>query len=326
MGAAVNGATNAVSGAGPLEAPGVVTSASAGSGGNSSGSASAAGGGPAGSSGGNSVGPPDQSNCSKQVDGAGLSQAVSAAAAGERICVTGDSPNRLEISKGGTEQAPIQVIGNGSTTVKGITVKADNVLVDGFQVLEAQAPAIELTGNNITAQNNSVDHPQGGDGDGIRFFGNNIKILHNAISNTGGDCGGCHADCMQTFTSGQPSSEHVVINGNRCEKIANICLMAEGPGDVGDGGGGDGTSANWELTNNYCEFGASQGYMIEAVQNVTIRNNQFEGNADKAIGLDIGSTGATVDANVLGNGVKADVGMDSKSRQGYQGPEPQGGP
>jgi hypothetical protein len=193
-------------------------------------------------------------------------------------------------------------------------------------VLDAKAPGIQLIGNGITVRNNTVKRPTGGDHDGLRFFGNNIKILHNTISDINPGGGGAHADCMQTFTSDRPSSEHVLIHGNRCEKIKNICLMAEGPGDVGDGGGGDGTSANWVISNNYCEFGAAQGIMIEAVQNVTIKNNEFVGNAAKAIGLDKEATGATVTANVLADGIKAEVGMDSSSRKGYQGPEPQGGP
>jgi len=41
---------------------------------------------------------------------------------------------------------------------------------------------------------------------------------------------------------------------------------------------------NWTWSNNICNFGASQGVMIEAVQNVTIRNNLFNGKGDKAIG------------------------------------------
>jgi hypothetical protein len=269
---------------------------------------------------------PKQENCTKQVDGAGLAQAVGAAAPGDRICVTGNSPNRLEITKGGSDQAPITVVGDGNASVKGITVKTNNVVVDGFQVVGAQAPGIELTGNNLTAQNNTVKHPTGGDFDGMRFFGNNIRILHNTITDINPDGGKAHADCMQTFTNGRPSSEHVLIDGNRCEKIANICLMAEGPGDVGDGGGGDGTSADWTFSNNFCQFGAGQGVMVEAVQNVTIRNNQFEGRSSKAIGLDIGSTGATIAANLLGQGIDHEVGMDAKSRQGYRGPAPQGGP
>ena len=131
---------------------------------------------------------------------------------------------------------------------------------------------------------------------------------------------------MQTFTSGGgPPTNHLVINANRCDKIDNQCVMAEGPGDKGDGGGGPGASTDWLISNNYCDFGAGQALMIEAIQNVTIRNNEFKGSADKAIGLDINSTGAKVSANKL-VGIKAAVGMSEDSRQGYQGPEPQGGP
>jgi hypothetical protein len=273
------------------------------------------------------AGTPNQSGCTKQVtDSAGLSQAISSASPGDRICITGDLGSiRLEISKGGSEQAPLVIIGNGRVAVKGITVSASNVVVDGFQVLGAEAPGIEITGNNITVRNNTVKHPTGGDFDGLRFFGNNLKILHNTISDIT-NTGGAHADCMQTFTNGEPSSENVLIDGNRCENIDNQCLMAEGPGDVGDGGGGDGTSANWIWSNNICNFGASQGVMIEAVQNVTIRNNLFNGKGDKAIGLDIGSTGAKVSANVVAAGIGHEIGMDETSKKNYQGPTPQGGP
>jgi len=80
------------------------------------------------------------------------------------------------------------------------------------------------------------------------------------------------------------------------------------------------------VPDNICDFGASQGLMIEAVQNVTIRNNLFNGNGDKAIGLDIGSTGAKVSANIVGTGIGHEIGMDDTSKQGYQGPQPGGGP
>jgi hypothetical protein len=271
---------------------------------------------------------PNQTNCGKQVtDAAGLNQALSSAQGGERICVKGNLGSvRLEIKKGGTNGAPITITGDGNTVVKGITISASNVVIEGFQVLNAAAPGIQIQGNGVTVQDNTVKHPSGGDYDGLRFFGNNLKILHNTISDINPQGSGAHADCMQTFTSDMPSSENVLIDGNRCDKIDNQCLMAEGPGDVGDGGGGDGTSANWTLSNNYCQFGASQGLMIEAVQNVTIRNNEFAGNADKAIGLDIGATGAKISANKMGTGIKAVVGMSSDSKKGYQGPQPQGGP
>ncbi len=276
---------------------------------------------------------PQQGNCTKQVtDASGLTQAISAGKGGDRICVKGDlSSARLNIKKGGTAGSPLTVIGDGTTKVKGITVAASNVHVEGFQVVKAAAPGIELRGNAITVQNNTVNGPTsvggGADGDGMRFFGDNIKIVHNTIKNINPQGSQAHADCMQTFTNDEKPSSHLLVDGNRCEKIDNQCLMAEGPGDVGDGGGGPGESVDWTLSNNYCQvISATQVYMIEAVQNVKIKNNEFVGkNLDKAIGLDIKSTGAEVSANKL-VGIKAAVGMSADSKKGYKGPPPHGGP
>ncbi|WP_084216273.1 right-handed parallel beta-helix repeat-containing protein [Pseudonocardia spinosispora] len=275
------------------------------------------------------VAAPSLSSCTKQVATPdALSQALSSAAGGDRICVTADlASTRLTVTKGGPSPAqPVTVVGNGKTVVKGITVKASNVTVDGFQVVGASAPGIEISGKYITVQNNTVKHPTGGDFDGLRFFGDNLKILHNTITDINPGGGGAHADCMQTFTSGGgPPTSHLLVDGNRCDNIDNQCIMAEGPGDVGDGGGGPGKSEDWTITNNYCRFSAGQALMFEAIQNAKIRDNEFVGKADKAIGLDINSTGAKVGGNKL-VGVKADVGMSENSKQGYQGPDPQGGP
>jgi hypothetical protein len=272
---------------------------------------------------------PTPGRCTSRVDdAAGLRRALDAVTPGARVCVAGDlGAVRLEISRGGRPGAPVEVVAEGTVAVNGITVRANNVVVDGFQVLGAKAPGIEITGNDITVRNNRVVHPTGGDFDGLRFFGNYLRILHNTIVDIGPDGSAAHADCMQTFTNGERSSRHVLIAGNRCEKIDNQCLMAEGPGDVGDGGGGGGISADWTWSNNVCDFGAAQGLMIESVQNVTVRNNLFRSaKADKAIGLDVGSTGARVAANVLGTGIDHEIGMDRTSRRGYQGPPPKGGP
>ena len=103
-----------------------------------------------------------------------------------------------------------------------------------------------------------------------------------------------------------------------------MCLMAEGPND-GEGDG-KGTTSNFTITNNYCEtLKASQNIMIEDIPNCVITGNTFAGSSEKAIGLDLKSTGAKVSGNTL-SGPKFEVGMDSTSKPGYQGPEPQGGP
>jgi Right handed beta helix region len=257
--------------------------------------------------------------CTKTVDGAGLQAAVDAARPGDRICATGNSATRLTVSHSGTPAAPILVLGDGRTTLKGLTIKADNVTVGGLNLTGAAAPGVEMTGNGITLVNNTVTSPRGGDGDGIRFFGSNLRILHNTISDTR-NLNGAHADCMQTFASDSPTSQHVLIDSNRCDKIANQCLIAEGPNSSAGDGSGRGRSSDIQFTGNYCDSNASQAVMIDDVQNVSVTNNQITGGNDKAFAFDNKSTGAKVSGNILGLHIRFEVGMDHTSKLGYLGP------
>ncbi|MBO0872659.1 MAG: hypothetical protein J2P19_04650, partial [Pseudonocardia sp.] len=140
---------------------------------------------------------PAQVECGRMVDGPGLQAAVDAAVPGDRICLRGSSGERLKVNRSGTAAAPIQVVGDGQGTVKGITIKADHVIVRGFNVADPAAPGIEMSGNDIILLNNSISSPRGGDGDGVRFFGTNLRILHNTVTDVR-NLGGAHADCMQT--------------------------------------------------------------------------------------------------------------------------------
>jgi hypothetical protein len=280
---------------------------------------------PSASAGSGSSGGATQVGCTRRVPAASLSQAVASARAGDKICATSGASNaRLTVARGGTPGAPVQVVGTGSTPVKGITVTASNVLVSGFSVVGAKAPGIELTGSNITASRNTVKHPTGGDYDGLRFFGNNIKILDNTITDISPDGSGAHADCMQTFASDTPASQNVLINGNRCLRIDNQCLIAEGPND-GEGDG-KGTTSNITFSNNTCEANASQALMIEDVKNMVVRGNTITGKVEKAFAFDIGSTGAKVSGNKLASSIGYEVGMDSTSKSGYIGPAVGGAP
>ncbi|WP_245573894.1 right-handed parallel beta-helix repeat-containing protein [Amycolatopsis nigrescens] len=273
-----------------------------------------------------------QASAAEPVTGAGLectrhvSGQVDARSAepGDVVCIDGPlQADRLEITKGGTPEKPITYAGNGKS-VGGITIEADNVIVDGYLMDKPEAPGIWLEGNNVTVQNNTVTNPRDGDGDGLRFFGEDLRILNNKISGTSNDNG--HADCMQTYASDTPPSKNVLIEGNRCERIDNMCLMAEGPND-GEGDG-EGHTSDFTIRKNFCEtLEASQNLMFEDVQNLVIEGNEFAGDPVKAIGLDKGSTGAHVGFdNVKGPEIEYLVGIDESSKPGYVGPEPGGGP
>lgn len=238
--------------------------------------------------------------------------------------VAGAAPvERLVITDGGTPDAPRVYDGNGAH-VDGITIEADNVVVRNYVADQPAAPGIEIDGDNVTVQHITVTGPRGGDGDGIRFFGDNVKILDNTISGTT-NSGGRHADCMQTYSDDSPPSQHVLIEGNRCERIDNMCLMAEGPND-GEGDG-EGHTSDFTIRGNFCETReASQTLMFEDVQDVTITGNEFAGATHHAIGLAIGSTGAHVSGNTLNPEIGYEVGIDDSSLPGYEGPEPGGEP
>ncbi|HEY6422341.1 MAG TPA: right-handed parallel beta-helix repeat-containing protein [Pseudonocardiaceae bacterium] len=242
---------------------------------------------------------------------------ANSAKAGDTVCFSGiglaGSP--LNITVSGTATAPIIITGDGNTAVKGITVNASNVVVQGFNVLNATAPGVGLQGNNITLQDTNIDHPTGGDFDGIRFFGDGIKILHNHVINIT-NTGGAHADCMQTFATTTPTSHSVLISGNRCEKIDNQCLIAQGPHSTAGNGSGQGNSSGFTFTNNYCDAHASQAVQVDDVQNFTATSNDIEGAVQKAFNFINKSTGAKVGCNTLGPGVGTETIIDSSSRSG----------
>ncbi|MFD2414788.1 hypothetical protein [Amycolatopsis pigmentata] len=233
----------------------------------------------------------------------------------------------MEITKGGTADRPLIYAGHGQQ-VAGIDVHADNVVVDDYTMNRPAAPGIEIHGNNVTVENSTVTAPQGGDGDGLRFFGNDIRILRNTITDTDNSTG-AHADCMQTFATDDEdvASQHILIDGNRCERIDNMCLMAEGPNSEAGDGSGRGVSRDWTFRDNYCQTRqASQTVMIDDVQYVTLSGNTWAAGPDHAIGLQNHSTNAHVMNNKLDPSIRCEVGIDDSSRKGYQGPAPRCAP
>lgn len=242
---------------------------------------------------------------------------------GDVVCFSGELDEPLEITTGGTADAPVVYRGDG-TVVPGIRVEADHVVVEGFVSRGADSTGIWVSGEGITVQDNEITQVEytGDDVDAIRFFGDGTKLLDNRVYDLEGsdDVGDSHVDCMQTFATSGPGSSDVVIQGNRCEEIRAQCLMAEGPDD--DGGSGEGESRNWLFDGNYCDSHAdAQSVALEDIQDVTISNNDMVGTGNKAFALGAGSTGVIVRDNRIGSGYGREVEFDDPSAaQGYQGP------
>ena len=269
-----------------------------------------------------------QTNCTANAaDPAAITVVLDAARPGDRICLSGDlGEARLLVTKSGSPDKPIMVLGGGRTSTGGITIEASNVVVDGFSAQRPKAPGISIGGNNISVTNNKVDRPHGGDGDGIRFWGNHLTIAHNTVTDTRGQ-DKRHADCLQTFATDaeHQASQDVKIDGNRCERIDNICLIAEGPNSEAGDGSGQGASTRFEFVNNYCDNKADQAVLLDDISNAVISGNQVVGDIRKAFALQNHSTGAVIKDNRV-DSVGFEVGLDDSSKPGYQGPTPGGAP
>jgi hypothetical protein len=275
-------------------------------------------------------------NCSVTVsDAAGVTRAFQAAKAGDRICLSGDLGNdELTLARSGSDGKPITVLGGGTATTGQITVRGDHVVIDGVRMSKPKSPGFFLAGNDITVSNNVIDSPQvlskRDDGDGIRFFGDDIKIVHNLIRNVVNLNGqkGNHADAIQTFATAEDTgpSQRVLIDGNRFENVDNMCVIAEGPDSEAGDGLGEGESSNFTITNNYCDNAAGQGFFFDDISHVTLTGNTLVGKIDKAFSLQNKSTDATIRDNKVGSKVGFEVGMDDSSEDGYDGPEPGGEP
>ncbi|GAA3097863.1 hypothetical protein JOF29_005945 [Kribbella aluminosa] len=98
------------------------------------------------------------------------------------------SPDRLEISSGGTATSPKVYDGHGQS-VGGITVEADNVVVQNYVLEEPDAPGVEVTGNNITVSHLTITDPQAGDGDGNTFAAKPGRVVGLAINSTNATIG-----------------------------------------------------------------------------------------------------------------------------------------
>lgn len=265
-------------------------------------------------------------------DSTSAQDALRKAAPGATICITGDLRNWfMRILYSGSVQAPIHVVGDGQTRVGSIEVEAENVIIDGFTVLNGKSPEIQMTGSNITLRNTVARNPTSPGSDNVQMAGNNITISHNTLgdnSGNGGNAnrGGTKANCIDVFSDKdqQTSSHNVRIDSNRCENTALNCLRVVGPPST-QLGSDDRPTSDISFTNNYCQTRGRAAVTVDNVPNMTITGNDVAP-VDHAWGLQNHSTGANISGNTLAPGTRYEVGMDDSSQENYQGPPVGGDP
>jgi hypothetical protein len=267
--------------------------------------------------------------CTKTArDNLSMKDVLNAAGPGDKVCLLGDMDGaRLHLKRSGTAQQPIQVLGDGNTTVGGITVEANYVTISGINAVKPKAPGISLLGTHITLENSTSIDPHEDDGDALRFWGSDITIRHDTLRGTR-NANHAHADCMQTFATDEdsPASQRVTIDSNRCEDIDNNCLIVEGPNSEAGDGSGQGATTDIRFTNNYCDSRAEQAVLIDDAQHLTLTGNQIDGHNNHAFALQNNATDATVADNTLSPGTKYEVGADDSVARGYHGPAVGGDP
>jgi hypothetical protein len=106
---------------------------------------------------------------------------------------------------GRTANAPIVYSGDGDTRVPGIRAQADHVVIQGFVSDGAQDTGVWAAGTNVAVQDNTIAQVRytRNDVDGIRFFGDRARVLHNLVRDLEATdhIGGAHVDCLQSFAT-----------------------------------------------------------------------------------------------------------------------------
>jgi len=157
------------------------------------------------------------------------------------------------------------------------------------------------------------------DADGIRFFGSDIQIRENTVSDIKQD--GYprgtepHTDCFQTFDNGRSPTVDAVVADNTCTNVDAQCLIAtaEESGREGEVG----RSHGLEFTGNRCEVEGAQAVLVQWFPDVVVRGNSFDGpGLTRAAYYGNGSTGGEFTGNTVRAGVPP-VEVEANSREGF---------
>jgi len=136
-----------------------------------------------------------------------IQDAIDSASSGDTIHIpAGNYDEYIILNK------TLTIIADGVVTMRGWRIYADNVVLDGFVIMNVPSNAgIEAHGNNIEVRNLDISKTRQ---DGVWWFGDefwahNLRI-HNILDNPSGDP---HVDCFQTWYSVQ----NTLIENNYCE-------------------------------------------------------------------------------------------------------------
>jgi parallel beta-helix repeat protein len=213
-----------------------------------------------------------------------------------------------------------------NATMDGIAcVSCVDTVIESNTVQRADGTGIWFSGERITVRNNTVSDSilrTGGDADGIRFFGNGLRLTGNTIkdikaSGYGDDPrGGPHTDCFQTFnTASNPPTFDVVIADNICTNVDVQCLIATAKERGAQGAPARQVAITFER--NTCQVNGSQAVLLENFPRVIIRGNRFSGPGSRAVQLNRGSTDcAVIDNTVTGRMLPYQI--DQQSQPGFQ--------
>jgi parallel beta-helix repeat protein len=195
--------------------------------------------------------------------------------------------------------------------------------IESNTVTHAATTGISVSGQRITVRENRVSETvAGGDGDadGVRFFGNGLRIISNSIQDitVKGSPVDPHPDCFQTFDTGHSATFDVEIVGNACRNVAENCLVATGD----ESGNNEAPAGAKSITfiGNDCATDGDQAVNLRRWPNVDVRKNHLLGpNLKRAALITNGSTHCTATDNITASGVPG-VEIDDSSRPGFNSP------
>lgn len=198
--------------------------------------------------------------------------------------------------------------------------RCTDATIESNTVWRADGTGLVIDGDRGLVRDNTVNGSvmrTTGDADGIRFFGNRLRLIGNTIKNitaSGYPPGQSpHADCFQTYdTHGSRATFDVVIADNVCQNVDVQCLIATGDDQavVPDG------ATTIIFQHNNCGVSGSPGVLLEHFPNVVIRNNTFSGSQYRAVLVAKGSVGVTVAGNTVHGRIPL-FDVDDESRPGF---------